>query len=142
MCALQVYADFVVATFANETAKVDTERILPNKEFMEHCIKKSNHFFELCILPELLAKWYSREEVMPAQIAKASVPTARDGVYMYCYCKEDKGGEMVGCDNKECEHGQWFHLPCLRLKRPPRAGKWYCPNCQKLPQFKRKRQKV
>ena len=117
------YADFVVATFTSEMANITTERILLNDEFMEHCIEKSCNFFKLCILPELLAKWYSREEVMPAQTAKASVPTGRDGIYMYCYCKEDKGEEMFGCDNKECQHGQWFHLPCLRLKRPPQAGK-------------------
>ena len=44
---------------------------------------------------------------MPAQTAVASVPTARDGVYIYCYCKQDHdhGGEIVGCDNKECQHG-------------------------------------
>ena len=110
------YVDFVVATFCNEIANISTERILPDDEFMKQCIEKSTDFFELCILPELLAKWYSREEVMPAQTAAASVPTARDGVYMYCYCKQDKGEEMVGCDNKECQYGQWFHLPCLKMK--------------------------
>ena len=135
------YADFVVATFCNEVANIFTERILLDAEFMKQCIEKSKDFFELCILPELLAKWYSREEVMPAQTAAASVPTARDGVHIYCYCKQDNGGEMVGCDNKECQHGQWFHLTCLKMKRPPRASKWYCPNCQKLVQFKRKRQR-
>ena len=93
------YADFVAATFCNEVANISTERILPDDQFMKQCIKKSTDFFELCILPELLAKWYSREEIMPAQTAAASAPTARDGVYIYCYC-------MVGCDNKECQHGQ------------------------------------
>ena len=63
------------------------------------------------------------------------------GVYIYCYCKQGKGGEMIGYDNKECQHGQWFHLLCLKMKRTPRASKWYCPNCQKLTQFKRKRQR-
>ena len=120
---------------------ISAERILPDAEFMKQCIEKSTDFFELCIVPELLAKWYTREKVMPAQTAAASVPTARDGVYIYCYCKQDNGGEMVGCDNKECQHGQWFHLTCLKMKKPPRASKWYCPNCRKLTQFKRKRQR-
>ena len=35
-----------------------------------------------------------------------------DGRYIYCYCKEDKGGDMIGCDNKECSFGEWFHLGC------------------------------
>ena len=135
------YSDFVVGTFCSEIANTSTERILPDDEFVKQCIEKSTDFFELCILPELLAKWYSREEVMPTQTAEASVPTAREGVYIYCYCKQDKKGEMIGCDNKECQHGQWFHLPCLKMKRTPRASKWYCPNCRKLTQFKRKRQR-
>ena len=35
-----------------------------------------------------------------------SLPVDADGRYIYCYCKEDKGGDMVGCDNKECSYGE------------------------------------
>ena len=55
---------------------------------------------------------------MPAQTAAASAVT---DTYTYCYCKEDKGGEMVGCDNDR-ENGQWFHLLCLKLEKPPCAN--------------------
>ena len=34
--------------------------------------------------------------VMPDQIAAASIVTDK---YIYCYCKEDKGDEMLGSDN-------------------------------------------
>jgi len=51
-------------------------------------------------------KWYSREEVMAVQTAVAS--TISD-TYVYCYCKEDKGGEMVDCDNDDCESGPTSH---------------------------------
>ena len=70
---------------------------------------------------------------MLAQTAAASAVSDT-----YTYCKEDKGGEMVGCDNDDCENGQWFHLSCLNLKNPPHANKWYCANCRKLLQFTRK----
>ena len=60
---------------------------------------------------------------MPAQTASASVVNSE---YIYCYCKEDKGGEMVGCDNPNCKHhGLWFHLVCLKLKSKPRSCKWF-----------------
>jgi len=71
---------------------------------------------------------------MPDQTATASVVSAE---YTYCYCKEDKGGEMVGCDNLNCLHGLWFHLECLKISKP-RTSKWYCPNCRMMPEFSRK----
>ena len=133
------YADFVVATFAGKVANIVMERISPDENFIEECITKSMYFFKMCILPELLAKWYTRKEVMPTETAAASTSVASNGEYLYCYCKEDKGGEMIGCDNSKCSHGLWFHLTCLKLKTTPRSKKWYCPNCRTLPQFTCKR---
>ena len=132
------YADFVVATFCGGNVNISTQRICQDEGFIKDIVDKSTYFFELCLLPELVAKWYSRVQVMPAQTAAASTST---DMYIYCHCKDDKGGDMVGCDNKECEHGQWFHLECLKMKNPPRTNKWYCPDCRKLPQFTRKKQR-
>ena len=39
-----------------------------------------------------------------------------DRRYIYCYCKEDKGGDMSECNNKKCSYGEWFHLDCLKMK--------------------------
>eukprot|EP00040_Diaphanoeca_grandis_P015917 m.81844 g.81844 ORF g.81844 m.81844 type:complete len:295 (-) comp25459_c0_seq1:238-1122(-) len=51
------------------------------------------------------------------------------------YCKPDctgMDGEMVGCDNDSCPHGEWFHLSCVGLRVSPAEDKnWYCPNCRK-----------
>ncbi|KAI8370473.1 chromatin remodeling protein [Radiomyces spectabilis] len=46
---------------------------------------------------------------------------------LYCYCRQVSFGEMVACDNDECEI-EWFHLECVGLRTPPK-GKWYCKNC-------------
>ena len=135
------YADIIIATFKGLHASIFVERILPDKQFIEEFIQKSEHFFKVCILPELLARWYSRDEVMPTQTTKATTSLTASGEYIYCYCKEDRGREMVGCDNGECPHGKWFHLYCLKLKCAPRSKMWYCPNCRTLPQFSRKRLK-
>ncbi|KAI8086274.1 uncharacterized protein BX664DRAFT_335391 [Halteromyces radiatus] len=46
---------------------------------------------------------------------------------VYCYCRMVSYGEMVACDNDECDI-EWFHLDCVGLRAPPK-GKWYCKNC-------------
>ncbi|KAK4518897.1 Bud site selection protein 6 [Mucor velutinosus] len=48
---------------------------------------------------------------------------------LYCYCQQVSFGEMVACDNKECDV-EWFHIACVDLKTVPK-GKWYCDNCSK-----------
>lgn len=45
----------------------------------------------------------------------------------YCYCDQVSFGEMVGCDGETCKR-EWFHLPCIGFKNPPK-GKWYCDEC-------------
>ncbi|KAI5953768.1 hypothetical protein KGF57_003977 [Candida theae] len=47
----------------------------------------------------------------------------------YCYCNQVSFGEMVGCDGEDCKR-EWFHLPCIGFKNPPK-GKWYCDDCLK-----------
>ncbi|PSK40507.1 hypothetical protein C7M61_000152 [Candidozyma pseudohaemuli] len=56
----------------------------------------------------------------------------------YCYCDQVSFGEMVGCDGETCKR-EWFHLPCIGFKNPPK-GKWYCDEC--LAKMKRKPQRA
>lgn len=53
----------------------------------------------------------------------------------YCYCNQVSFGEMVGCDGEDCKR-EWFHLPCIGYKNPPK-GKWFCDDC--LAKNKKKR---
>jgi len=46
---------------------------------------------------------------------------------VYCFCQQVSFGEMVACDNENCER-EWFHLPCVGLTSPPQ-GKWFCDEC-------------
>lgn len=56
-------------------------------------------------------------------------PTSNSGFEQtYCYCDQVSFGEMVGCDGEQCQR-EWFHLPCIGFKNPPK-GKWYCDDCQ------------
>lgn len=45
----------------------------------------------------------------------------------YCICRQISYGEMVACDNDECEN-EWFHYDCVGITQPP-EGKWFCPDC-------------
>lgn len=47
----------------------------------------------------------------------------------YCICRQISYGEMVACDNEECEY-EWFHYDCVGVSQPPK-GKWYCPDCSR-----------
>ncbi|KAH9951473.1 hypothetical protein B0H21DRAFT_719130 [Amylocystis lapponica] len=47
----------------------------------------------------------------------------------YCFCDRVSYGEMVACDNPNCER-EWFHLPCVDLTiLPGEDDKWYCREC-------------
>ncbi|XP_054719670.1 inhibitor of growth protein 1-like [Uloborus diversus] len=46
----------------------------------------------------------------------------------YCLCDQVSYGEMIGCDNEDCER-EWFHFSCVGLTTKPK-GKWYCPTCR------------
>ena len=91
------------------------------------------------VLPELLGRWFSRppeDSTPPTSKSTEKIPVVSEEP-KYCYCQKGEHGEMVGCDNKDCSY-QWFHLDCLKLKKPPKGKYCYCPECRKLEMFKRK----
>ncbi len=52
---------------------------------------------------------------------------------VYCFCKRIAFGDMIACDNEDCDV-EWFHYPCVNLTRKPRNS-WICPTCA----YKRKK---
>ncbi|KAF1846069.1 uncharacterized protein K460DRAFT_417223 [Cucurbitaria berberidis CBS 394.84] len=55
----------------------------------------------------------------------------------YCFCQRVSFGDMVACDNDNCQY-QWFHWECVNIKEEP-VGDWLCPDCRKQPPTKIKR---
>ena len=136
------YCDFCVCTFCGNSHGIYIERISRNSEFWDDCVAKASYFFTFCILPELLGKWYTRPYVKhdcPEESSSSSSTAAieTDSIHSsshdrdYCYCGGTGGGLMIGCDNDGCAI-EWFHMECLRIMTVPK-GKWYCPDCRKLP---------
>ncbi|GJE89574.1 inhibitor of growth (ING) domain-containing protein [Phanerochaete sordida] len=46
----------------------------------------------------------------------------------YCICDRVSFGEMIACDDENCEK-EWFHLACIGLTVAP-EGSWVCDSCQ------------
>ena len=53
----------------------------------------------------------------------------------WCYYQQVKGGDTVGCENKDCVI-KWFHMECLKMMEPPK-GKWFCPDCHPTKKLKK-----
>ena len=48
----------------------------------------------------------------------------------YCHCQRISFGQMIGCDNSNCEKA-WFPYKCVGLKRAPKP-KWFSSTeCEK-----------
>ena len=122
------YGDFVVCTFKNDVPTMLVERVYVDEDFLVEAIVQAGDFFTVAILPELLGRWYTRKVVMP----EATINDSRTSGYMYCYCKEEQGGEMVCCDVENCPSGKWFHLSCLRLRKAPRTKGGIVQTVEKL----------
>ena len=76
-------------------------------------------------MPELIGKWFtrSRENIVEVEVSDTDEPDEGK----WCYCKESRGGDIVGCDNSKCVI-KWFHLACLQMETAPK-GNWMCPTC-------------
>ena len=136
-CQLQLfvsqrsYCDFVVWTEAD----VHVERVIEDKPFLDDVIPRAQKFFNLCVLPELLGKWFTRSHGCPVPRDIGEEETEEDDG-SWCYCKLPKGGDMVCCEGRGCI--KWFHLECLQMVESPR-GKWVCPTCHAIAKRGRKR---
>ena len=116
-----------------------------DKQFWEQICTSAEKIFRIALLPELIGKFYSRlpGSGFPTGMLEEKKTTdeneRKNGEEeRWCYCDQVESGQMIACDNQNCKLG-WFHFACLKLDAPPKSLKWYCPDCRKLPEFKRKR---
>ena len=106
-------------------------------------VSRVKQFFNTTILPELVGSSIPKvQNLAVPQILQLNHYRAQSAVDMakFCYCQRPEEGDMVGCDSPSCEY-EWFHLCCLKPRSLPTSKHWYCPDCRKLPCFKRKRSK-
>ena len=120
------YCDFVVCSFGKygET-KFVVQRIVPDEDHWDLVLPKLKTFWRTCVLPEILAKWYTRKH---QSISLDQVD--QDGI---CYCCKAANETTITCCNPKCAINK-FHTSCLEIENPPQT--WYCPHCRTLPNFK------
>lgn len=107
------YCDFVVW----EPSLLQMKRIKWDEDLCANIFSISRRFFVSAVLPELYAKYSTRQN---------SVGTNALCQKPYCFCNGAEKGKMVACDNEACTY-TWFYFSCVRLTRAPKTKQWYCP---------------
>ena len=98
------------------------ERILPDVAFWTKCLDKCNSFFRLCLLPELVGKFYSRDtaDLNAREEAEKTSQREEQSVQLtFCYFKGPDAHHMIACDNKDCLI-EWFHMGFLKINEVPK----------------------
>lgn len=120
------YCDFVVCAFGHHgMVGLVHQRLLPDTDHWKTVVPKLTNFWRICVLPEVLGRWYTRRHDAKA-VESISVSI--------CYCRTATMEDTVTCSNPKCQIVQ-FHYSCLGIVSIPKL--WYCPTCRTLPEFKR-----
>ena len=127
------FADFVVWTEKD----VHIERVPPDEAFWNEKSQRACDLFHHVIMPELVAKYYSKKamkenfQVQKPIDATDDSKTLQDqgtGGDTWCLSRDKEDGKMIACDNSDCPF-VWFHYACVGIKRKPK-GRWLCPKCK------------
>jgi len=123
MVCKKQYCDFFLWTEKD----YHLERVYPDAEFWQKCLEKASAFFSVCILPELIGKFYSRPSLAVAE-----------ALTDHCYCQQTMEKALIQCCNNSCAI-KIFHKECLRVPASVTTKNWLCPECQKKIHEKKKR---
>ena len=114
---------YVVWTFKG--VKIVT--VHKDKDFLATLISNLRQKYEQIILPEIVTRKFE----FTKQLEKTKKADKENTTKTFCICNGPETGDMIGCDNPNCNTGnQWFHFTCVKIKRAPK-GRWLCRNCRK-----------
>lgn len=123
----RAFCDFCVWT----GKELFIQRIRLDPDFVNGALERIANFFRKCVLPELLAKYFTRM----CQTVNAPQPTADAAQGQVCLCKKiDNEKTVIQCASKDCPITS-FHLECMGLKNK-RKG-WLCTSCRVLAKRKK-----
>ena len=88
------YSYFVVCGVNENQIKLVSQKILPDKEHWDRVLPKLHKFWRICVLPEVLARWYTRRENVTVDGVSLTDAT--------CYCRQETVEETVKCCNPNC----------------------------------------
>lgn len=101
------FADFVVWT----PMDIHIERVQPDITFLTESLITVKELYVTAILPELLAKWFTRPRTDHADISSS---------HLYCYCRVTDSQSLV----LVCQNSSWFCPDCKKLQKlqPPASS--------------------
>lgn len=146
-CTQRSYCDFVVSTEKD----VHIEHIYPDKSFWLENVSRVRHFFITSILPELIIlksqNWLvflKHHLLVSLHVLKWAWTFIFSSISWNRWRFSENilllsGTRIRRCDNPSCLH-EWFHLSCLHeVGLSTQVQVLYCPDCRKLPEFKREK---
>ena len=104
------FCDFVVWT----PQKTVVQRIYKDFAFIDKLLRKLTTFYV--------------DHVLPTHHIQDPYSSCESNTQLYCFCQEQEHGEMIECENTDCQY-QWFHFSCVGINQAP-IGSWYCHDCQ------------
>ena len=124
------YCDFVGYSIDSEgNSCIVCDRINADPLHSKTVMQKLEVFLKICILPEVLGRWYTRG----CDLGEISI----QGAMPFASVKESpvvKTLPAVMLSVMICNF-----IPCLALDDVSIPEQWHCPRCCKLPQFKKGR---
>ena len=90
--------------------------VLRDTDFVLDMVPKLSTFIQQCMLPEMMTR-YMLHGTTTTSGPSHSVPpvSTTTSAKVYCSCRmpaddSDLDDGMIGCDNPQCPHGEWFHF--------------------------------
>ena len=119
----------VCAIDSDKNANLLIERIYPEPQHSNTVIPKLEAFWRICILPDILRRWYTRRCEM-----NTSLPSD-NGI---CFCRGQQNDHVISCSNADCSYRK-FHITCFSFSEVPTVKTWYCRHCSRLTKVKHAR---
>ncbi|WAQ94131.1 YNG2-like protein [Mya arenaria] len=101
--------------------------------------KLERAFFVVWTLQDLHIEEVLFDDKFWGEICAKSLHIFKTAILPELVGKDVEYGEMVACVSNECRY-EWFHFNCVGVKSVPK-GQWFCPDCRKLRNLKRKKTK-
>ncbi|XP_033635761.1 uncharacterized protein LOC117296806 isoform X2 [Asterias rubens] len=119
------YCDFVVWI----PSQIHIQRIEFNANFFKCILEKVSSFYKVCILFEVIGKWFTQSRPLAVQDLSATFGNEGQPT-VWCYCRRaDLKAQFVSCYSDKCQIKK-FHMSCVKLKVAPKR-KWFCKDCRK-----------
>lgn len=94
--------------------------------FLNQNLPKAKTFWNRCVLPETLARFFTSKQREVCNTAESHLP---------CFCQKNQNDvDVVICARTDCARKK-FHIPCIKTAMGIQRvliGRWRCDVCRKI----------